>query len=99
MGAGGNRAGELTRALGKPDWPALFARGSVTASVMRYPSGAELQEVSADQLIAWLRARWTVGVTVGEPRVVPHFPSLEAPTTGWRPVAPSGAPIHFVYHV
>jgi hypothetical protein len=76
-----------------------LARVPATASVMRYPSGAELKEVTADQLIAWLRARWAAGLSVGEPRFVAHFPSLEAPTTGWRPVPPSGTTVHFVYHV
>ena len=52
-----------------------------------------------EELLAWLGARWAAGVTVGGPRFVAHFPSLKVPTTGWRPVAPSGATIYFVYHV
>lgn len=90
--------GELARALGLPDWPALTARTPEMVAVMRYPNGVELQELTADRFAEWVRARWAAGITVGEARFVSHFPSLEIPTIGWRPAPPSGSSIHFVYH-
>lgn len=91
--------GELGRALAQGDWAAVTARVTAGVSVMRYPSGSDLQELVTDQLVAWLRDRWAPNVTVEDALFVAHFPSLEVPTTGWRPVAPTGATIHFVHHV
>lgn len=89
---------ELSRLLANGDWAGLEGRLSREVALSEHLISSEVEVLSREQALAWLRDRWQTGIRVLGAGEVPHYGLVQFETSQWRAVPPSRGQLLFGVH-